>query len=59
MNSGYPLAFRRAESLLRRGECPNEDDLRYICQIDPIWLDYLGASEKDKAIECWQEYAED
>jgi|GEM_PF-5931741 len=56
--TGLPEEFRRAEALLKRGECPSEDDLRYICQTDPIWLEYLGPSEKQQAIDCWEEYEE-
>lgn len=55
---GFPDEFNRAEELLKLGECPAENDLKFICETDPIWLDYLGPSEREKALECWEEYQE-
>jgi hypothetical protein len=52
----FPEQFRRARFLLRKGLCPGEDDLRFLFLLEPVWLDHLGYSEKEKAQECWGEY---
>lgn len=51
----YTEEFLRARRRLRRGQCPTERDLKHV--YDQGWDSHLGASEKELAEKCKQEYA--
>lgn len=50
----YTEAFLRARKLLRRGECPSQQDLEHI--YEQGWETHLGYSERELAEQCMRDY---